>query len=128
MTFGELKRILSNDFDIDIFDENGCLVQMYNPDSMDDAYDNCKVYKLGISDNHFVVHVEMPTWRVTGTITIDIEFDVKALDEDSALDYADFIHADTDYGHLHVTTWGDEIDPITLGNPDFEWDGAETYE
>lgn len=127
MKFGELKGVLSLTPKLHLFNSDDVIIasgSCYSP--IEDTFDECEVYKVDIVDGGFAVHVDLPTWVVTGTITVDVAIRVKAVSEEAALDEIDCITLDAYNSSLEVRYHGDAIEYISLDScPDAEWDGAE---
>lgn len=130
MKFEELKQILSNEHPVILYDDDDNRLEQYTSNSMDDRYDDCDVYMLGIRTTDFgtfafEVHVVLPTWTVEGTMTVDVEFSVKAISEDDVLDKLDDIKIIDRFGDISVECRGDyDASIITTAN-DIDWDTPE---
>lgn len=115
----ELMELVTETTMLQLWNEDGDVISVYDgKNSINPKYNELEVESISICNGHLVLGVAMPTWRLKGSYTVEIEVLVRALTEDDAFDIAD--RFDPDFPHSTP-----DVDLDDTYTNSIEWEDAE---
>ena len=124
MKMRDLMALVQSNTDVVLCDDNGNEITT-SKERLNEVYGSVEPTALWVCGNKLCIEAEAPTWKVSGSFTVDFEVTVTAFTEDEAWCKVEHIDADDILHTSYNLEDGIEIYDTTYGEVD--WDDIEEY-